>query len=103
MSTGRTTVFWPGGFAPRRMEMPSLGWTRIVMTFGSAVSLVLVCQQHAGGPSLKVMLTSVTRSGSRFPARTKKGTPAQRQFWISSFRATNESVTESLGTFGSSR
>ena len=68
MSTGMTRVRWPGGLAPRRMEMPSFGWTRMVMTFGSA-SLPSIWLSRIGGTSLKTMLISVTRSGIRFPAR----------------------------------
>jgi hypothetical protein len=44
------------------------------------------------GTGRKLTTISATRSASRLPVRRKNGTPAQRQFSISAFSATNVSV-----------
>jgi hypothetical protein len=63
-----------------------------------------VCDANTSrGGDLKMILTSVTRSGSSLPARMKNGTPDQRQLSISSRSAAKVSVCDPGLTPGTDR
>ena len=78
MLTELTSKPVPGTLAPIFRETPSSGWTRTTRTFGSRPS-VSWRAKGVWGEEWNWMAISVAFFGILFPARRKKGTPAQRQ------------------------
>ena len=70
--------------------------------FGSG-RLPTQLEARASGGCLKTSRSSVCVAGRRLPVRMKNGTPAQRQFSISSRSAAYVSVVESAATPSMSR
>ena len=87
----------PGVFARTKIDTPA--WRPIRRTMSSWPGWSSLCAPHCNcGTRWRRTTTSVAVLASAFPARTRIGTPAQRQFSISKRRATNVSVSESERT-----
>ena len=68
MFTLRIRIPAVGTLAPKRSEMPSSGWIRSVMAFGSRSRVASRPKVRCGG-RLNWTRISVTRLGSRLPVR----------------------------------
>ena len=85
-----------------RRLAPGDGPIRSTSSFGSGRGALFGTKPSQGVVS-KMIRTSVTVTGSAFPARMKNGTPDQRQLSISSRRAQKVSVCEPGATPAVSR
>ena len=84
----------PGVLARTKIDTP--GCRPIRRTMSSWPGESSLCTPHCScGTRWRRTTTSVAVPARAFPARTRIGTPAQRQFSISRRRATNVSVSES--------
>ena len=68
MLTSRISIAVPGTLDPKRMVMPSSGWTRITSAL-CVRSSVAVALNGRCGARLNTTATSVTRRPSRLPVR----------------------------------
>ena len=99
--TERSACF-SASFACMRRRAPGLGPIRSTSWLGSGRGASFGTKPSQG-VVLKTTRTSVTVTGSDFPARMKNGTPDQRQLSISSRIAQKVSVCESGATPSTSR
>ena len=84
----------------KTIRTPASGSIRKTNSFGSACCTS--AKKERDGTRRKMTRTSVALAASDFPARMKKGTPAQRQLSTFRRRATYVSVLESALTPGTS-
>ena len=68
MLTSRTSIWLPGTLDPKRVVMPSSGWTRITNAFLPSSSVIVVSNGRCGA-RLNTSAISVTLRPSRFPVR----------------------------------
>ena len=93
-SIGATAPLASARCAPTTIRIPVDGSSLTTIWFGSGEAT----PKPSFGGCLKTTRTSVCVAGRRLPVRMKNGTPAQRQFWISSRSAAYVSVVDPSAT-----
>ena len=90
----------PGSLTLKESDRASRGWMLRVSTLGrsrqAGPARAWTSASSMGGMR-NCTFTSVKRLANRLPCRSRKGTPLQRQFWISARIATKVSVLEPAG------